>query len=106
MSIRAVDGDTTVSALWNLGFGTATSSTILEICSESKSCAQVLPMVFLANSPQLPVSVAYFLYNSILTNMLLAAEYNDYAGQRKPLRVSLAQRIPTLNLLPQPSISI
>lgn len=45
-------------------------------------------MVLLANIPQLPVSVAYFLYNNLLTNMLLAAEYDDYARQRKPLRVS------------------
>ncbi|OJJ85461.1 uncharacterized protein ASPGLDRAFT_1513942 [Aspergillus glaucus CBS 516.65] len=84
-------GETTFLSLWNLGFGTATSSTIIQFCSDSydsKSCAQIIPMVLVANSPQILVSIAYFLYNSILTNMLLAAEYNDYAGQRKPLRVS------------------
>lgn len=44
--------------------------------------------VLLANCPQIPVSVAYFLYNNILTTMLLAAEYDGYAQQRKSLRVS------------------
>lgn len=44
--------------------------------------------VLLANCPQIPVSVAYFLYNNILTTMLLPAEYDGYAQQRKSLRVS------------------
>lgn len=48
----------------------------------------MLAMVLLANTPQPVVSVAYFLYNGLLTCMLLAAEYNDYARHRKPLRVS------------------
>lgn len=47
-----------------------------------------LSAVLLANCPQIPVSVAYFLYNNILTTMLLAAEYDGYAQQRKSLRVS------------------
>ena len=45
-------------------------------------------MVLLANTPQLIVSVAYFFYNNMLTSMLLAVEFNDYAAERKPLRVS------------------
>lgn len=38
--------------------------------------------------PQVLASIAYFLYNKILTYMLLTAEYNDYAEHCKPLRVS------------------
>lgn len=45
-------------------------------------------MVLLANTPQLIVSVAYFVYNNLLTRMLLVAEHNGYATHRKPLRVS------------------
>lgn len=78
--------DISISALWNLGFGTVASSAIVHLCGGS--CGKVIPMILLANSPQVPVSIAYFLYNNILTNMLLAAEYSDYARERKPLRVS------------------
>lgn len=45
-------------------------------------------MVLLANTPQIIVSFAYFFYNKMLTTMLLAVEFNDYAAERKPLRVS------------------
>lgn len=45
-----------------------------------------LAVVLIANTPQLIVSIFYFLYNGLLTCMLLAAEYNDYARHRKPLR--------------------
>jgi len=45
-------------------------------------------MVLLANTPQVIASIAYFFYNSMLTAMLLADEFNDYAAERKPLRVS------------------
>lgn len=48
----------------------------------------IIWMVLLANTPQLLVSIAYFMYNALLSCMLLAAEYDDYALQRKPLRVS------------------
>ncbi|OJJ84364.1 uncharacterized protein ASPGLDRAFT_125960, partial [Aspergillus glaucus CBS 516.65] len=76
----------TFRSLWNLGFGTATSSTIVRLCG-SNNCG-LINTILVANSPQIPVSIAYFLYNNLLTNMLLAAEYDDYARQRKPLRVS------------------
>lgn len=70
--------------LWDLGFGTATSSTTLG----TMKGGQFMGSVFLANIPQLIVSTAYFLYNNLLSNMLLAAEYDSYAKQRMPLRVS------------------
>ncbi|KAE8316194.1 hypothetical protein BDV41DRAFT_574208 [Aspergillus transmontanensis] len=47
-----------------------------------------IALVLLVNSPPLVYSMLYFLSNGLLTNMLLAAEYNGYATQRKPLRVS------------------
>ncbi|PYH98138.1 hypothetical protein BO71DRAFT_317030 [Aspergillus ellipticus CBS 707.79] len=74
---------TSLAGLWDLGFGTATPYTILPFAHSS-----VISMALLANSPQLVISVAYFLYNNLLTHMLLVAEYDGYASQRKPLRVS------------------
>lgn len=48
----------------------------------------IFSMVFMANAPQLLVSAAYFQYNALLTCMLSAVEYDNYATHRKPLRVS------------------
>ncbi|PKY00531.1 hypothetical protein P168DRAFT_224540, partial [Aspergillus campestris IBT 28561] len=48
----------------------------------------VILLILLANSPQLTYSFLYFLCNGLLTNMRLAVEFNDFATNRKPLRVS------------------
>ena len=48
----------------------------------------VILLILLANSPQLIYSILYFLCNGLLTNMHIAAEFNDFATNRKPLRVS------------------
>ena len=74
--------------LWNLGFGTVSSSTIVENYSHGTTQSLFLSTVLGANTPQMIVSMAYFLYNNILTSMLLAAEYDGYGTDRKPLRVS------------------
>jgi hypothetical protein len=48
----------------------------------------VIALVLLANTPQLLFSTLYLLCNGLFTSMLAVAEYNDFATQRKPLRVS------------------
>ena len=45
-------------------------------------------MVLIANSPQLLLTVLYFLYNSLFTSMFAALEWSRFALQRKGLRVS------------------
>jgi hypothetical protein len=44
--------------------------------------------VVIANSAQLVVTICYYFYNSLLTRMLLSAEYSSYGVNRKPLRVT------------------
>ncbi|KLJ11640.1 hypothetical protein EMPG_13180 [Blastomyces silverae] len=51
----------------------------------------IMSLMLLANTPQLVISISYFLYNNILTSMLLAAEYNGYALHRSYLRVTKPQ---------------
>ncbi|KAI9148394.1 Long-chain-alcohol oxidase FAO2 [Paramyrothecium foliicola] len=51
--------------------------------------ASLVANVFVANSPQALISSIYYLYNKILTNMVLASEFGRFASVRKPLRVSL-----------------
>lgn len=75
-------------ALWNLGFGSVNSSTVINLCANPSNCSGIISIALLANTPQAIVSVAYFFYNNMLTAMLLAVEFNDYAAERKPLRVS------------------
>src|ERR1700753_3703235 len=48
----------------------------------------LLSNVFIANSPQLILSVIYFTYNSLFTCFLLGLEWNSYASSKKGLRVS------------------
>ncbi|KAL2371552.1 hypothetical protein RJZ57_004000 [Blastomyces gilchristii] len=51
----------------------------------------IMSLMLLANTPQLVISISYFLYNNLLTSMLLAAEYNGYALHRSYLRVTKPQ---------------
>lgn len=48
----------------------------------------MIALVLISNTPQLVFSIIYFTTNSLLSCMLVTAEYNDYAIDRKPLRVS------------------
>ncbi|KAB8076247.1 hypothetical protein BDV29DRAFT_154876 [Aspergillus leporis] len=62
---------------------------MINLCFDS--CPGLIPIVLLANAPKASCPQAYFLYNNALTKMLLAAEYDGYASERKPLRVSWPQ---------------
>lgn len=70
--------------VFDLGFGTFTSETLIRIY-ESNSVAA---MVLLAKRPQLILSFLYFTYNALFTSMRLTQEWNDYAYNRKPPRVT------------------
>lgn len=48
----------------------------------------VIANSLLVNLPQFIVSTTYILYNSVITSMLLTAEYSSYAKTRRSLRVS------------------
>ncbi|KAJ5367206.1 hypothetical protein N7541_001147, partial [Penicillium brevicompactum] len=44
--------------------------------------------VLCVNTPQAVISTIYSVYNNTLTRLLLASEYNKYAVEKRPLRVS------------------
>lgn len=48
----------------------------------------ILQGVVIANSAQLVVTLCYYFCNSLLTKMLLSAEYSSHGVNRKPLRVT------------------
>ncbi|OJD17200.1 hypothetical protein AJ78_02693 [Emergomyces pasteurianus Ep9510] len=58
---------------------------------KSSTSRDSMSLMLLANTPQLVVSISYFLYNKVVTSMLLAAEYNNYALHRRYLRVTKPQ---------------
>ncbi|KAJ5372963.1 hypothetical protein N7517_004969 [Penicillium concentricum] len=74
-------------AVWDNTLGEARPSTLLRI-DAPPGAAGTFAMILLPNALQLLVSTAYFILNAMLTAMLGAMEYNDYARNRKPLRVS------------------
>ena len=88
--------------IFSIGFGTVNTNAILDtpgsaivgasggedsLIQDAKSNS-LLSMVLLANTPQLLLSVLYFLYNGMYTCMLTASEWSRFALQRKGLRVS------------------
>ncbi|XHG08480.1 hypothetical protein AWENTII_011577 [Aspergillus wentii] len=75
--------DIDFQSLWNLGFGSLNQYSLF-----ASTDKESFGIIVLANTPQLIVSVAYFLFNYILTSMLLVVEYTSFATERKALRVS------------------
>lgn len=72
--------------LWNSGFGTVNMLTMAN-WSFGKAIG-ILPRALIANTPQLLLSFLFLTYNGLYTCMLLADEWNGYAHERKPLRVT------------------
>ncbi|KAJ5902093.1 hypothetical protein N7495_002621 [Penicillium taxi] len=73
------------SNFWEQGLGTAGSENLVTGTNWPSS---FVPIVLIANSPQLIFSILYFTFNGFLTSMTLAAEWSNYAIHRKGLRVS------------------
>lgn len=79
--------DISISQIWDIkGFGAVQSNALLTNLART-----YVGMQLLANTPQLLVSLLYFLFNDHLTRMLHAANYNQYSISRRPLRVSFPQ---------------
>ncbi|KAL4788715.1 hypothetical protein BJX76DRAFT_363367 [Aspergillus varians] len=82
---------TYTSSIWSQGLGQPRSGTIITGLNFTRTFPNVLALILLSNTPQLLVTIAYFLYNACLTCMLAAVEYDSYASsqrKRKYLRVS------------------
>ena len=80
----------TIEHLWSLGFGRVTEEALVPLGTKHNlsGAGGLVATVFLANAPQLILSFLYFSYNGIFTCMLMTEEWNKYAWNRKPLRVT------------------
>ena len=72
-----------ISYVWSLGLGRVTSKSLLRLPHKG-----LILTMLLANSPQIVLSCLYLTLNGVMTSMLLADEWNEYAHRRKPLRVT------------------
>lgn len=79
--------DTSFKGLWNLGYGTVTSQSLLS-SRVLNGNGGIFATVLLANLPQLLLSFLYLTYNGLFTSLLLGQEWNGYAHRRECLRVS------------------
>jgi hypothetical protein len=73
------------AAIWDQGFGSVNEMTLLSL---GLLVNNTLAMILISNIPQFFLSIIYFFTNGLLTYMLGAAEWDRYAFQRQPLRVS------------------
>ncbi|OQE29240.1 hypothetical protein PENFLA_c004G10140 [Penicillium flavigenum] len=76
---------TTGSPVWRATLGEANASTLIK---GGHWPGTLIPIVIIANIPQLIFSFLYFAFNSLLTAMNIAAEWSGFAVNRKGLRVS------------------
>ena len=78
-------------ALPQLGFGRVVPAAIISSWAVSNirsANQQIVASILIANLPQLVLSGLYLSTNGLLTNMWMAAEWSDFAHERKYLRVS------------------
>ncbi|KAJ6188446.1 hypothetical protein N7519_003354 [Penicillium mononematosum] len=73
------------SPVWRATLGEANASTLIK---GGNWPSTLIPIVIIANIPQLIFSFLYFAFNSLLTAMNIAAEWSRFAVNRKGLRVS------------------
>lgn len=91
--IRESGFSSSLSDQWNMGIGTVNPATIITFTDmPSSGAAGLVWSAFIANVPQLILSLIYFTYNGILTAYFLGAEWQTYFTSRKGLRVSDAPR--------------
>lgn len=81
---------TSISSLWKYGVGGTQlwATALTGLMRKMNFTTGFFFATFFANMFQIVVSALYFLYNNLLTVMLVAAEWNDYVSERKTLRVS------------------
>ena len=72
--------------LWQIGYGAVTEDSMFYWNMEGSSGLHLNALV--ANLPQVILSFLFVIYNGLFTFMLLADEWNGYAHERQPLRVT------------------
>jgi hypothetical protein len=90
---RAIQSAKSLGDVLGIGLGRIDPRTVIAFNPNAnewpfKGVPGILANVFLANSPQVIISLIYFSYNATITSMLLAREWSTYFSEAKGLRVS------------------
>jgi hypothetical protein len=91
ISLRHRNIDTSIFALWDLGFGGLTPYTYIVLGLPRTDPAGLIANVLIANLPQFILSILSILYiphNSMLSCFLVQREFSRLYNIRNPLRVS------------------
>lgn len=81
-------GSPSASSLFALSFGSISPETVIYWHLPAYGSAGFVANTLVANLPQVILSFAYLIYNSLFTSMLATYEWSQMAWQRKGLRVS------------------
>lgn len=80
---------TSIASLWRMGFGAFNANFLLPLHDmASSSHSSTMQHVLIVNAPQIALSISYFAYNDLWTNVLVAREWATYGNKRQGLRVS------------------
>ncbi|KAI0475261.1 hypothetical protein GGR56DRAFT_645310 [Xylariaceae sp. FL0804] len=79
---------TSIPDFWKMGFGELSQFTYLNAGLPREDPAGLVANVFLANLPQLVVSLLYIFYNSMISTFHVQREFSTMCSKRKTLRVS------------------
>jgi hypothetical protein len=74
--------------MWDQGFGTISTSSLVNIGLNGSGLGSLISNILIANLPQALMSLIYVFYNGVLTSMLAADEWSRFGHHRKTLRVS------------------
>jgi hypothetical protein len=91
LGISHVQGleSTSMKGLWASGFGTADINAVISFTGGGTNFYYpMIPMIMLANIPQVILSLMYLFFNTSMTSMLLEREWNSLGVKRQQLRVS------------------
>ncbi|KXX81510.1 hypothetical protein MMYC01_202482 [Madurella mycetomatis] len=89
--LQVMQGARDLSTVMGLGLGTLSNKTLIEDQFQGSGWTLLLSNVVLANCPQAVMSLLYFTYNGLFTNIALGTEWDSYASKRKGLRVSTSR---------------
>jgi hypothetical protein len=95
MTQDRLEADTSISSLWERGFGTINTVSLLGkgIGGNESWSSPTVSMILMANTPQVVLSILYLSYNALFTALLIGLEFSTFSQRHKPLRVSCPRGI-------------
>jgi hypothetical protein len=99
LSQQAVGVHIDLASLWSYGVGDARqwAVALTGLMRKLNQMSGFFFAVLFVNMFQVIISAVYLLYNNLLTEMVVASEWNNFNSKRKTLRLSVPQGIQRSN---------